>query len=269
VYHGDEAVIPVEQFSLSGRRMRTVRQAVHRLQRHGYSSATVAAGELGPALRAELTTVEQAWLPGGTRKGFTMEMDSLFLLGGHDAMFVIGRDSQGRIAGFLHLAVSPHSRSLSLSTMPRLPGTPNGFNAWLITEAIGWARRHRITQLSLNFAPFAGLLTSHADLPTWQRVQRRALLRLKSLLALQLDNLHRFNAQFDPAWLPRHVVVQAWADLPRVAVTAMAAEGYLPRASLIRGRAWSPGPGPVPAAQTPGAGEPVRDLPLVHPESRS
>ena len=50
-------------------------------------------------------------------------------------------------------------------------------------------------------------------------------------MALQLDNLLRFNGQFSPAWLPRYVILQAWADLPRVAVAAMAAEGYLPYAS--------------------------------------
>jgi lysyl-tRNA synthetase class 2 len=73
-----------------------------------------------------------------------------------------------------------------------------------------------------------------------QRLLRRALLRLKGILALQLDNLLRFNAQFDPAWQPRYVVLQEWTSLPRVAVAAMAAEGYLPHATLIRGRGWTP-----------------------------
>ena len=39
------------------------------------------------------------------------------------------------------------------------------------------------------------------------------------------------------------MIVQAWADLPRVAVAAMAAEGYLPHATLIRGRGWTPATG--------------------------
>jgi lysyl-tRNA synthetase class 2 len=235
LYHGDEAVIDTQRFCLDGRRMRTTRQAVHRVQRHGYCAEVVMAGSVTPALRAELGAVERAWLRGGTRKGFTMELDSLFSLGGDDAAFVIGRDAQGRVAGFLHLAVCLPSRSLSLSTMPRLQGTPNGFTAWLITEAVSWARSHGFTCLSLNFSPFAGLLASKAELPARQRLQRRALLRFKGVLALQLDNLLRFNDQFDPVWLPRYVVLQAWADLPRVAIAAMAAEGYLPHASLIRG----------------------------------
>jgi lysyl-tRNA synthetase class 2 len=219
--------------------MRTVRQAVHRLQRNGFRAQVVTAGEVSPALRAELTAVEEAWLRGTARKGFTMEADGLFGLGGDNAVFVIGRDEQGRVQGFLHLAVCKASRSLSLSTMPRRRDAPNGLTAWLIVEAVSWARSQEFTRLSLNFSPFAGLLASHEELPGWRRLQRRALLRLKDLLALQLDNLLQFNGQFDPVWQPRYVILQAWADLPRMAVAAMAAEGYLPHSGRIRGRGWS------------------------------
>jgi lysylphosphatidylglycerol synthetase-like protein (DUF2156 family) len=156
---------------------------------------------------------------------------------------VIGRDDQHRVNGFLHLAVCSASQSLSLSTMPRWRDTPNGFGAWLIVETVSWARANGFTHLSLNFSPFAGLLTAETDLPSIRRLERRALLRLKGILALQLDNLYRFNRQFAPTWRPRYVILQAWTDLPRVVVAAMAAEGYLPHAALIRGRGWSPSPG--------------------------
>ena len=246
LYHGDEAVIDTGSFSLEGRAMRAVRQGVHRVERKGFRAEVVMAGEAPESLRAELAAVERAWLGDGARKGFTMELDSLFRLGGRDALFVIGRDAEGQVNGFLHLARCEASRSLSLSTMPRWRDTPNGFTSWLIVTAAGWSREHGFTHLSLNFSPFAGLLASEAELPSLQQLQRRALLRLKRVLALQLDNLHQFNDQFGPAWRPRYVVVQAWADLPRVALAAMAAEGYLPHAGLIRGRGWS-APAPEPA----------------------
>ena len=118
VYHGDEAVIDTGRFSLDGRSMRTARQATHRVERYGYQAQVVAAGDISPELRDELRATERAWLNGGTRKGFSMELDSLFRLDGDSAIFVIGRDAQQRVAGFLHLAVCA-GRSLSMSTMPR------------------------------------------------------------------------------------------------------------------------------------------------------
>ena len=128
-----------------------------------------------------------------------MELDSLFRLGGDDAVFVIGRDPQGRVGGFLHLAVCSASRSLSLSTMPRLAGHAQRVHrvAHRGGRVVGPPPRIH-AQLSLNFSPFAGLLAAQAELPSAQRLQRRALLRLKGVLALQLDNLLRFNGSSCP-----------------------------------------------------------------------
>jgi lysyl-tRNA synthetase class 2 len=150
----------------------------------------------------------------------------LFRLDGDDAVFVIGRGPDGTPTGFLHFAVCRPSSALSLSSMPRRRDTPNGYNEWLICEAISWAREHGFARISLNFAPFAALLTPGAELSMLQRVQRRALLVLKG--RFQLDNLLLFNRKFFPSWERRFVVYERRRDLPRVGLAALAAEAYLP-----------------------------------------
>jgi lysyl-tRNA synthetase class 2 len=110
--------------------------------------------------------------------------------------------------------------------MPRLRATPNGFNEWLICETAAWAREHGFARVSLNFAPFAALLTPEAELSRLQRLERRALLRLKG--RFQLDNLLLFNRKFFPSWQRRFVVYERRLDLPRVGIAALAAEAYLP-----------------------------------------
>jgi len=155
-----------------------------------------------------------------------MALDTLFSLDDAEAVFVIGFGPGGRAEGFLHFAMSPASPALSLSSMPRLRSTPNGFNEWLICEAIAWAREHGFTRVSLNFAPFAALLAPEAELSGLQEIQRRALLTLKG--HFQLDNLLAFNRKFFPRWERRFVVYERRRDLPRVGVAALAAEAYLP-----------------------------------------
>jgi lysyl-tRNA synthetase class 2 len=155
-----------------------------------------------------------------------MALDRLFRLGDSDALFVIGFDSEDRVTGFLHFAVSAAGRALSLSSMPRLRDSPNGLNEWLICETIAWARDAGYSRVSLNFAPFAALLTPEAQLSRSQEVQRQALLRLKG--HFQLDNLLLFNRKFGPNWERRFVVYERRRDLPRVGVAALAAEAYLP-----------------------------------------
>ncbi|TMK80448.1 MAG: DUF2156 domain-containing protein [Actinobacteria bacterium] len=226
LYHGDEAVIDIAAFSLEGRPIRKVRQSVHRLQRAGYRASVFYPHEIDAALRSRLESVASEWRNGEPNRGFAMALDALFRLEDEDAVFVIGFGPDGSPAGFLHFAVSHAGSALSLSSMPRLRSTPNGFIEWLVCEAVDWGRGHGLERLSLNFAPFAALLAPEAELSKLQRVERRALLALKG--RFQLDNLLLFNRKFFPGWERRFVVYERRRDLPRVGIAALAAEAYLP-----------------------------------------
>jgi lysyl-tRNA synthetase, class II len=224
LYHGDEAIVDTASFSLEGRAIRKVRQSVHRLAAAGYTARVARPSELDTRTRRELEDVARDWRGTAPERGFVMALDALFALGDDDALFVIGCDPDGRAAGYLHFAIS--CGALSLSSMPRRRTTPNGFNEWLICEAIVWARDRRFDRVSLNFAPFAALLAPESELSRLQEVQRRALLSLKG--HFQLDNLLVFNRKFLPRWEPRFVVYERRRDLPRVGIAALAAETYLP-----------------------------------------
>jgi lysyl-tRNA synthetase class 2 len=136
LYHGDEAVVDTSAFSLEGRTIRKVRQSVHRLERAGYTTQIVTPAEMSDALRTELEGVATVWRGAEPERGFAMALDALFRLDGDDAVFVIGRGPNGWAEGFLHFAVTRAGAALSLSTMPRLRTTPNGFTEWLVCEAI-------------------------------------------------------------------------------------------------------------------------------------
>jgi lysyl-tRNA synthetase class 2 len=226
LYHGDEAVVETNAFSLEGRAIRKVRQSVHRLERAGFMADAVPPSALAQSEREEVEELARAWRGAQPQRGFAMALDTLFRLDDEHALFVLGRTPGGSIAGFLHFAVCRRGSALSLSSMPRLRTTPNGFNEWLVCVAIEWAREHGFEHVSLNFAPFAALLAPEADLSGLQQLERRALLRLKG--RFQLDNLLLFNRKFFPQWRRRFVVYEKRLDLPRVGIAALAAEAYLP-----------------------------------------
>ena len=232
LYHGDEAVLEVENFSLEGRGIRKVRQSVQRLRKAGYRADVLHPCEIGPELRAQLEAIGRQSRGDDPQRGFVMAIDSLFRLEEEDAVFVVGRGPEGAPAGFLHFAVCRRGAALSLSSMPRLPGTPNGFNEWLICETVGWARGQGFASISLNFAPFAALLAPEAQLSRLEKLQRRGLLALKG--RFQLDNLLLFNRKFFPTWQRRFVVYERRRDLPRVGIAALAAEAYLPFSGAAR-----------------------------------
>jgi lysyl-tRNA synthetase class 2 len=226
LYHGDEAVVETSSFSLEGRAIRKVRQSVHRLEREGYRAQVLRPSQVSEAQREELEQIAREWRGTNPERGFAMALDALFGLGDDEAVFVVGLDADQRPRGYLHFAITPAGSALSLSSMPRLRNTPNGFNEWLICAAIAWAGEHGFERVSLNFSPFAALLAPEAQLTRGQRVQAAALRSLKG--HFQLDNLLLFNRKFFPTWQRRFVVYERRRDLPRVGIAALAAEAYLP-----------------------------------------
>jgi lysyl-tRNA synthetase, class II len=235
-YEGDEAVALPAEFSLEGRSMRKVRQSVTRLERLGYEARVRQAAEIGPGLRRAMDGIAELWRGDERETGFSMAMDSIFAPDGEEdaSTFVIAVDADSIPQGFLHFVPASAGHAISLSSMRRYRDTPNGLNEFLIVRAIEWAAANGIERVSLNFSAFAALLGEPGDFTGVQRVERSVLLRLQG--RFQLTRLRTFNEKFQPRWEPRYVIYPSGASLPRVALAAMLAEGYLRLPTRVGGR---------------------------------
>jgi lysyl-tRNA synthetase, class II len=154
-----------------------------------------------------------------------MSLDELRRDDHGDSLVVLGRDADGQIRGFLHLAPSYGRRAVSLSLMRRDPQTPNGLMEFLVARGIELLRDRGIEEVSLNFATFARLV--HAPCGPLERLTGRALLVADAWF--QLERLHRFNEKFFPRWEPRYLMYERVVGLPRVGLAALWAEGQLPK----------------------------------------
>jgi lysyl-tRNA synthetase class 2 len=219
---GDEAVLVPREFSLEGRAIRKVRQSVSRLQKAGYRFRVVAADDVDPHTRAQLDEVSEAWRGNRAERGFSMAMDDLYAPG---TTFAIAESGAGAIGGFLHLAPSPAGGGWSLSTMRRLPGTPNGLTEFLIVQTLGWAQVNDVSEVSLNFCALTDFVAPDRVLTMPRRLVRRALLAADSIF--QLERLHSFSRKFHPHWRPRYLCVEKLSDLPLVGLAYLHVEQLL------------------------------------------
>ncbi|WP_131739963.1 phosphatidylglycerol lysyltransferase domain-containing protein, partial [Actinomadura roseirufa] len=237
---GDEVVVRPAAFTLAGRRMRNVRQAVRRTENAGVTTEILAERDLPPGLRAALLDVASRSLGGAAERGFSMNLDEL-LTGHHPGAVVAvayGRD--GRPVAFQRYAAA--GQGLSLDAMRRAPGGPNGVNERLIADVIGYAGEHGHAVVSLNFAAFRELLES-ADRTAAEKAGYRALHLLDPLIAV--ESLYLFDRKFAPEYRPRSIVFRSWSDIVWLAAALLTLEFGRTR--------------PPPAAAEPVA-EPVRRL---------
>jgi lysylphosphatidylglycerol synthetase-like protein (DUF2156 family) len=241
---GSEAIVDPAAFTLNGRAGRTVRKAVHRVERHGWRIEVLSACDLTPPLAAELGKVEETWRRSQPRLyGFAMAMDRLW--GAPEDLgdtYVIARRPSGEVRAFQRYV--SYRGGLSLDAMRRLDDEPNGIADALVAAALEHARAAGAQEVSLNFAGFAHIMAADVLERRSQRVARWALRRMHG--RFRLERLVRFNQKFNPRWEPRHLVYTQHTRLPLAALRVLQAEAYVkpPRARPRRG-AWRPRPQPL------------------------
>ncbi|HVV11427.1 phosphatidylglycerol lysyltransferase domain-containing protein [Amycolatopsis sp.] len=217
---GDEAVVNAETFTLEGRVMRGVRQAVSRTKRAGYKVRVRRAEELGDGELAELEALATNWRGSETERGFSMALGRM----GDPGSVLVTAEQGGQTRGLLQF-VPWGKEGLSLDVMRRDRSADNGVNELMISELLLAAREHGVKYVSLNFAAFRKLMEQG------RRIGAGPVARISAKVLgwashwIQIETLYRFNAKFQPDWVPRYLVFPGVRELPRVGVAVFEAEG--------------------------------------------
>ena len=222
---GDEAVVEVEDFTLEGRAMRGVRQAVARIERAGYQALVRRVGDIPEPERQALAAAAARWRGAATERGFSMALGR-FGDPADDDCVLVSAQQDGELRGLLHF-VPWGSDGLSLDLMRRDRSADNGLNEYLITAALREAPALGVRRLSLNFAVFRQALERGEELGAGPVLRTWRGLLVFASRWFQIDSLYRFNAKFRPVWEPRYVCYPAAPDLPRVALAALEAEAFI------------------------------------------
>jgi lysyl-tRNA synthetase class 2 len=226
---GDEAVVDAGDFTLEGRIMRGVRQAASRTKRAGYKVLVRRSEDLRPGELDELALLAANWRGTETERGFSMALGRM----GDPGSVIVTAEQGGRVRGVLQF-VPWGSRGLSLDVMRRDRTADNGVNELMISELLLYSREHGITQVSLNFAAFRSLMEQG------QRIGAGPVARISAKVLhffsrwIQIESLYRFNAKFQPRWVPRYLVYPSVRELPRVGIATFEAEGLGGRSPWLR-----------------------------------
>src|SRR5262249_35213366 len=150
---GDEAIVHVGQFTLDGREMRPVRQAVHRVQRAGYTVRIRRHEEISPAEMGHIIELAAKWRDTETERGFSMALGRLGDPADGQCVLVEALDEDGREAAVL--SFTPWGvTGLSLDLMRRDRQSDNGLMEFMVAALVEVAPKLGVQRISLNFAVF-------------------------------------------------------------------------------------------------------------------
>ncbi|MEU5053039.1 phosphatidylglycerol lysyltransferase domain-containing protein [Streptomyces sp. NPDC021096] len=244
---GDEAIVDVADFSLTGRSMRNVRQMVKRIERNGYSTKTRRVGDLSPEELEVVQKAANAWRDTEDERGFSMALGRIGDPKDLDAIIATAHKDpeEGEDLPFGDLRAMQHyvpwgKDGSSLELMRRDRSADPGMNELLIVAFLQAAPELKIKRLSLNFAFFRSALERGGKLGAGPvvRIQRSVLIFLSRWF--QIESLYKFNEKFRPRWEPRFIVFPNSRDLPRIGFAMMQAEGFLELPRLLRRRPAEP-----------------------------
>jgi phosphatidylglycerol lysyltransferase len=208
---GEEARVPLAEFSLAGQSRKGLRYTRNMVEKEGCAFELVPAGatrELLPELRA----ISDAWLAAKhTReKKFSLGFFNEEYLGGCATALV---RREGRIVAFANLWESEGREELSVDLMRYRPDAPTSVMEYLYIMLMLWGREHGYQWFNLGMAPFSGL-ERHSLAPTWTRLG--GLLYSYGGTLYNFQGLRRFKDKFDPVWESKYLACPGGTVPPRV-----------------------------------------------------
>ena len=206
---GEAAAVPLDGFSLAGRRREVLRR---NWRKAGESGATfeVVQPDGVPDLLDELKAISDDWLSihSGGEKSFS--------LGGFVPRYVaefpvaIVR-SAGRIVAFATLWPTASRKALSMDLMRYNDAAPKNVMDFLFVELFEWGRVQGYQAFDFGAAPLAGL-EDRPLAPILSRVGRLLFERAEEIYNFR--GVRRYKDKYDPLWQPRYIAAPHGWQIP-------------------------------------------------------
>ncbi len=208
---GEEARVPLADFSLDGSARAELRQERRRAERAG-ASFEVIPREGVDALLPQLDEISAAWLAkrASAEKGFSVGSYSHHYLRRFPLALL---RCEGFPVAFANLWCSAHHHELSVDLMRFGPDAPRGAMDFLFIELMLWGRTQGFRWFNLGMAPLAGL-EKHPLAPVWHRIGNFLFEHGEHFY--NFEGLRRYKSKFAPDWRPRYLMAPGGLALPRV-----------------------------------------------------
>jgi lysylphosphatidylglycerol synthetase-like protein (DUF2156 family) len=204
---GESATVPLEQFSLQGRRREVLRRNWRKAGETGACFAVLSPAEVQVEMAA-LKAISDAWLlnhAGG---------DKTFSMGGFEPRYVAEFPCavvrvDGIIVAFATIWTTADRSAFSMDLMRYADEAPKNVMDYLFVELIGWGREAGYTAFEFGMAPLAGL-EDRPLAPIMSRVGRLLFERGEELYNFR--GVRRYKDKYDPVWQPRYIAApHKWA----------------------------------------------------------
>lgn len=208
---GEEAVVDLSLFSMTGSRASRYRQMVARAERAGLTFEIVPASA-AEALLPTLKPISDGWLSRqiGREKGFSIGFWDEDYLARFDHAVVRAAGVPVAFATLWRCGEGPEA---AIDLMRFGADLPGGTMDYLFVSLINALKERGVARLSLGMAPLSGLAEHHLA-PAWSRVG--ATVYRCGGAFFNFSGLRDYKAKFKPDWRPRYLAHTGARSVARI-----------------------------------------------------
>ncbi|HEY2661904.1 MAG TPA: bifunctional lysylphosphatidylglycerol flippase/synthetase MprF [Caulobacteraceae bacterium] len=206
---GESATVPLEHFSLAGRRHGVLRRSWRKAGETGATFEVLSHDQVLQQM-GELKRVSDVWLShhaGGDKK---------FSMGGFEERYVAEFPCavvrvDGAIAAFATIWTTADRSSFSMDLMRYSDEAPKNIMDYLFVELLHWGRADGYVAFEFGMAPLSGL-EDRPLAPIMSRVGNLLFERGEELYNFR--GVRRYKDKYDPVWQPRYVAAPRKWTIP-------------------------------------------------------
>ena len=204
---GEEAIVNVDNFSLEGKKRKSLRNAVNSIEKKGFVSNLYRA-PLSNGLLQKLQVVSDHWLR-DMKRSERVFSQGMFDVGKIKNSHVITlEDNEGRILAFLNIIPNYAPDEATYDLIRKLQDAPGGNMDVLIIRFLEYCKEEGYSFLNMGLAPFSGF-----DKKKGLVERLISFLYENNPYFRQPKGLKEFKEKFDPCWVEKFVVYSHDLDL--------------------------------------------------------
>jgi phosphatidylglycerol lysyltransferase len=217
---GQEAIVPLDRFSLEGEDNALMRAAVERLSRLG-QRAQMYLPPLSEELMDELQAASDAWLTA------VRSPEKRFSVGWFDEEYVSNsrvmavHTADGELSAFANIVPEYCNHEVAVDLMRHRSKVEDGTVEFLFVSLVQWAREQGYVTFNLGL----GVL-DECDGATRSPIRGQAMRFVHEHVRqlYRFKGLHGFKEKFHPQWSPRYLVFPGEASLPEIGLALARAD---------------------------------------------
>ena len=210
LFTGQEGVVDLSTFNLTGPGKKSLRNAIHKMTEKGFHS-TVHFPPVKDGVLQKIKSVSDEWLHESGRSEIIFSQGMFDWAELKQQTIITVENKEEKIIAFLNIIPDYIKGEATYDLIRKTKDAPNGVMDFILAELINYLKNNGYTSLNIGFAPMSGL----DDPNTFpERSMKFAYEKIKSFA--HFKGLREYKEKFEPEWHNRYLIYQHDYDLLQI-----------------------------------------------------